>query len=192
MLLHFIHWWPTVLLLPSPTGPGCLFSHLCLPNTSHSQDQDSIVFLSWILLRQPHWERISVSGQLQLQPDVYVASKFNLHSVISSCMWASTFHSGRQNWSGKHLHLSWRQPKWVDHSPPVMIQSLWWWRQPLSRWFPFSVCIQLQSLRGGRKDKLQLLFHFIFYVLNCVTYILGHNYKSLNFIGVKRELYSFK
>lgn len=111
MLLHFIHWCPTVLLLPSPTGPGCLFSHLCLPNTSHSQDQDSIVFLSWILLRQPHWERISVSGQLQLQPDVYVASKFNLHSVISSCMWASTFHSGRQNWSGKHLHLSWRQPK---------------------------------------------------------------------------------
>lgn len=43
MLLHFIHWCPTVLLLASPAGLGCLFSHLCLPNTSHFQDQDSIV-----------------------------------------------------------------------------------------------------------------------------------------------------
>lgn len=119
MLLHVIHWCPTVLLLASPTGPGCLFSCLCLPNTSHFQDQDSIVFLSWILLRQPHWERISLSGQLQLQPDVYVASKFSLHSVVSSCLWVSTFHSGRWNWSGKYLHLSWRQTKWLDHSPQL-------------------------------------------------------------------------
>lgn len=36
-------------------------------------------------------EKGSVSGQLQLQPDVYVASEFSLRSVISNCLWVSTF-----------------------------------------------------------------------------------------------------